>query len=253
MLFYSRQNGRDGEKDFLDTNDFRDVYFENDGFRVMSNEDGRSQVDYKLEYVEDGNKIFFIGTSTVSGKVYSARVEITEPYLLVEQGAQAYYDEKMLDDIAIIKESKTIVFNNIKDQLLNDDHLLIGTSLDTMGLINNDGNTIGVIDGITINNDTEINVDRFYSILDLTTVNTGTVDIFISNGKKLVGTISKIESNEKISITFSSKEIVAVDEEIEFKRNSEFKTREAYDEDRAKYIKVGATSESDFDEFDDLF
>ena len=113
MLFYSREIGRDGEKDYLDTADFRDVFFEQDSFNCISDKDEKATVTYSLYYQEEGNKIGLEGTLKINGETIIRQYEIKEPYLLVEQGAEAYYDEKLIDEIDVIREAKSSILNEI--------------------------------------------------------------------------------------------------------------------------------------------
>lgn len=254
MLFYSRENGRDGEKDYLDTADFKDVYFEHDTFNCVSDRDEKVDVNYSLYYNELSNEIGLEGSIRINGETISRHVAIEEPYLLVEQGAQAYYDEKMLDDVEVIKSCKTRILNEIQSYLLESDYLLVGTKLDAMALLVNNGNTIAALDEITINSSTQITVGKFYSILELSTVNAGDITIYTTESKALVCKIDNITvNNNKLTIRLSSTERAQLESPFNYKKANSFKTREEYDEDRVQYISVGTTAEADFDEFDDLF
>lgn len=253
MIFYSRENGRDGEKDYLDTKDFKDVYFEKDSFSCVSNGMEKIDVSYKLDYKEESDNIKFIAETTLNGEKLEKVYEITEPYLLVEQGAEAYYNEILLDDIELIKEAKANLLEEITQEIVSRDMLLLGVNIDTMALLVNGGNTIAVLDDITINSDLSISASKYYSILDIGTITAGTLSIYISGNKAYVGEVDKVTLNEgKVEVDFSSASTQEV-EVPEFIKPSQLIGREAYDENRVKFISVESSSESVYDEFDDLF
>lgn len=253
MIFYSRENGRDGEKDYLDTNDFKDVFFEKDNFKCLSNDTDRVEVKYELDYIEGSENILFKATASIGSNSIEKVYTIEEPYLLVEQGAQAYYDEIMLDDIELIKTAKAILLEEIRKEVINKEILLIGVEMDTMALLTNNGNVIGCLDSITVNSRTSISASRHFSVLDITTITSGDITIFASGTTALVGKIECIEkSNDKVNVIFASSEMVQM-EAIKFVKPSLLKDREAYDENRVRFISIESASESEFDEFDDLF
>lgn len=253
MIFYSRENGRDGEKDYLDTNDFKDVFFEKDNFKCLSENGDKVEIKYALDYVEGAENILFKATASIGSDSIEKVYTIEEPYLLVEQGAQAYYDEVMLDDIELIKTAKSNLLEEIRTEVINRGMLLIGVEMDTMALLSNGGNTISCLDNITVNSRTSVSANRHFSILDIKTITSGDLTIFVSDTTALVGKIEKIEeSNNKVEVTFSNSEMVQM-EAIEFVKPSLLEDREAYDENRVKFISVESASEPEFDEFDDLF
>lgn len=253
MIFYSRENGREGEKDYLDTKDFKDVYFEKDSFSCVSNGVEKIDVSYRFEYKEGSDSIQFIANTTLNGEIIEKVYEITEPYLLVEQGAQAYYDEVLLDDIELVKNAKASLLEEIRQEVVSRDMLLLGVNIDTMALLVNGGNTIAVLDDIIINSNTSISANRYYSILDIGTITAGTLSIYISGSKAYVGEIDKITLNEgKVEVDFSSASTQEV-EAPEFIKSSQLTSREAYDENRVKFISVESSTEQIYDEFDDLF
>lgn len=253
MIFYSRENGRDGEKDYLDTKDFKDVFFEKDSFRCLSENSDKVDINYSLDYIEGEENILFKASVNIGSEKIEKIFTIEEPYILVEQGAQAYYDEIMLDDINIIKEAKATLIEQIRTEAVNRGLLLVGIQMDTMGLLVNGGNTIGCLDKITVNSRTSIAADRYYTILDIATITSGDLTVYISDTTALVGKIDKIEvDNGKANVTLASSEITTV-EAIEFVKPSLLENREAYDENRVKFINVESTAEPEFDEFDELF
>ena len=254
MIFYSRENGREGEKDYLNTDDFKDVFFEEDSFNCISNGDSKVKVSYKLTYTEGAETIDFKALANLDGQNIEKIYEITEPHLLVEQGAEAYYNEIMLDDIEIIKTAKAQLLNEIREEIVNRDIILLGTSIDTMALLVNGGNTIAVLDNITINSVTEITAEKFYSILDIGTVTAGTLSVYISDAKAYVGEIDKItvKNGTTVEVNFSTASIVET-EVPEFIKPSQLTNREAYDENRVRFISVESSTEQSYDEFDDLF
>lgn len=254
MIFYSRENGREGEKDYLNTDDFKEVFFEEDKFECISNGDNEVKVTYELTYTEGAETIGFKATANVDKQTIEKTYEITEPYLLVEQGAEAYYDEVMLDDIEIIKTAKAQLLNEIREEIVNRDMILLGTSMDTMALLVNGGNTVAVLDNITIKSSTEIHAEKFYSILDIGTITAGTLSIYISDKKAYVGEIDKITVKDRTSaeVTFSTASTVET-EVPEFIKPSQLENREVYDENRVKFINVESSTEQSYDEFDDLF
>lgn len=253
MIFYSRENGRDGEKDYLDTNDFKDVYFEKESFNCLSEDADRVEINYKLEFDETKELILFVATANLGSQTISKVYEIAEPYLLVEQGAEAYYNETMLDDIELIKTAKRQLVEEIRKEMTNRDIILTGVEMDIMGLVTNGGNTIATIDTITVNNRTSVTANRYYSILNLQTITAGEVTIFISDNTALIGTIDRINIEEdRAIITFSNIEINNV-QAVEYVKPSNLQNREIYDENRVRFINVESSSEPEFDEFDDLF
>ena len=254
MLFYSREIGRDGEKDYLDTADFRDVFFEQDSFNCISDKDEKATVTYSLYYQEEGNKIGLEGTLKINGETIIRQYEIKEPYLLVEQGAEAYYDEKLIDEIDVIREAKSYILNEIQSYLLEQDYLLVGTTLDAMALLVNNGNTVAALDNINVNSSTRFNEDKFYSILELSTLSAGQLSVYITEDKRIGGDVDSITiNNGKVNIELSSTFKETLEEPMKYIKASLLKTREEYDENRAQYIQVESSVESDFDEFDDLF
>ena len=253
MIFYSRENGRDGEKDYLDTKDFKDVFFEKDNFSCISNGLEKINVSYNLSYTEGSETIDFNAITTIGQEEIKKTYAITEPHLLVEQGAEAYYNEIMLDDIELIKSAKSILLEEIRQEIINRDMLLLGVNIDTMALLVNGGNTIAVLDDIAINSDKSITANRYYSILDIGTITAGTLSIYISATKAYVGEIDKITLNDnKVDVTFSTASTQEV-EVPDFVKPSALKNREAYDENRVKFISVESSTEQIYDEFDDLF
>lgn len=253
MIFYSRENGRDGEKDYLDTNDFKDVYFEKESFNCLSEDADKVEINYRLEFDATKEIILFVANATLGSQNINKTYEITEPYLLVEQGAEAYYNEIMLDDIELIKNAKKQLIEEIREEITERDIILTGVEMDIMGLVTNSGNTIATIDTITVNSRTSITANRYYSIIDLQTITAGEISLNISDNTVMVATIEKIEINEdKASITFSNIGINKI-EAIEYVKPSMLQNREAYDENRVKFISVESSSEQEFDEFDDLF
>lgn len=254
MIFYSRENGRDGERDYLNTDDFKDVFFEEDSFNCISNVGNKIEVSYALAYTEGSEIIEFKASTALNGEKIEKVYEITEPYLLVEQGAEAYYNEIMLDEIELIKTAKTQLLNEIKEEIASRDVILLGTSIDTMALLVNGGNTIAVFDNITINSNTEITAEKFYSILDVGTITAGTLSIYISDAKAYVGEIDNITVKDSTSaiVKFSTSSIVET-EVPEFVKPSQLTNREFYDENRVKFISVESSTEQIYDEFDDLF
>ena len=82
MLFYSREIGRDGEKDYLDTADFRDVFFEQDSFNCISDKDEKATITYSLYYQEEGNKIGLEGTLKINGETITRQYEIKEFHIV---------------------------------------------------------------------------------------------------------------------------------------------------------------------------
>lgn len=253
MIFYSRENGRDGEKDYLDTNDFKDVYFEKESFNCLSEDSDKVEINYRLDFDATKETILFVANATLGSQNINKTYEITEPYLLVEQGAEAYYNEVMLDDIELIQNAKKQLIEEIREEIIERDIILTGVEMDIMGLVTNGGNTIATIDTITVNSRTSITANRYYSIIDLQTITAGEISLNISDNTVMVATIEKIEINEdKANITFSNIGINKI-EAIEYVKPSMLQNREAYDENRVKFISVESSSEQEFDEFDDLF
>lgn len=253
MLFYSRENGRDGEKDYLDTKDFKDVFFEKDNFSCISNGLEKINVSYNLSYKEGSETIDFNAVTTVGQEEIKRTYEIKEPYLLVEQGAEAYYNEIMLDDIELIKTAKSTLLEQIRQDIMDKDMLLLGINIDTMALLVNGGNTIAVLDDISINSDKSITANKYYSILDIGTITAGTLSIYISSTKAYVGEIDRITlNNDKVDVIFSTASTQQV-EVPDFIKPSLLGNREQYDENRVKFISVESSTEQIYDEFDDLF
>lgn len=256
MIFYSRENGKDGEKDYIDTNDLKDVYFEADTFNYI--EEGRNnhaKISFKLGFNESAVKMYLEGEAPIGDSKVTFSVDIEDPVKLVEEGAVAYYAEKMLDEVETIKIAKEAISNHIKGQLLNRGLVLKGTSMDAMGIIENNGNIISVVDNITINDANKVRAELNYSITSIESINAGTLTIYLTNEKAFRGKISSIEVNDNGSIQINSTEgFTLVDEVSEpYIKSREFNTREEYTENRAAYIKIEANTEADFDEFDDLF
>lgn len=252
MKFYSRENGRDGEKDYIDTDDFKDVYFEKDEFTYINNGTSiNSKISYALNYIAD--EVSLVGTTVIDNKTYSDSIVI-DPVTLTEQGAMAYYNEELLDDIVIIKGAKTQIANNLKQIALDNGMLLRGTSLDVLGLIVNGGNTIATLDDIVIIDERRIKASKNYAIVNLAAVTAGTLTIHLSDDRVLVGELDRIEiENQEVTVVLSSSEVKANEEPVNYKKSSTFKDIEDYYADRAIYISIGTEPEAEFDEFDDLF
>lgn len=254
MIFYSRENGRDGEKDYIDTDDFKDVYFEKESFfYIKDGSQFKTEINFELVYEPGSNAVLFKGTLKDDNFQLSESKEI-DPVALVEQGAIAYYEEELLDNIEVIKAIKEDILSSLKTQLLEKDCLLKGTSLDVLGLINNMGNTIATFDNVTIVDNNKITASKFYSIVNIDTIMAGTVTVFLSDEKKITGEVNSIStSNNQIEIHINNMQTKDNDEIIEYKRSKDFNDIEEYYEDRAQYISIESTTEADFDEFDDLF
>jgi len=253
MIFYSRENGRDGEKDYLDTKDFRDVFFEKDSFDCLSDLLNKVEVNYRLDYTEGSENIEFVAKSILEGETIEKTYIIDKPYLLVEQGAQAYYDEIMLDDTEIIKLAKAKLLEEMMSEILSRNIILLGINIDAMSLLVNGENTIAVFDDISIINKNSIKANRFYSVLDIGTITSGTLSMYLSNNKALTVEIESIKvENNSATIEFKNSSIIDV-EAPEHIKSSDLKNREDYDLDRVKFISVENSTEASYDEFDDLF
>lgn len=253
MLFYSRENGREGEKDYLDTNEFKDVYFEKESFDCLSENADKVVISYKLDFNETEEKILFVAETTLGSEKVEKTFVVEEPYLLVEQGAEAYYNEVMLDDIELIKSAKSQLVEEIRTEAISRGMIMVNVEMDVMGLLVNGNNTIATIDDIVIHDRTRVSAKRYYCILDLPTITSGELTIHVSDKTAYVGTVDKIEVNDGIAnITFSNVEIIQRDS-IDYVKSSALTTREAYDENRVQFISVESSSEQEFDEFDDLF
>lgn len=253
MIFYSRENGKDGEKDYLDTKDFRDVFFEKDKFDCISDGLNEIEINYRLSYTEGSETIDFIAKAVLNGEEVEKTYVIDKPYLLVEQGAQAYYDEMMLDDIDLIKTGKAVLLQEMMTEISSRDIILIGVNTDSMALLVSDGNTIAVLDDISINSRTSIKADRFYSVIDIATITSGTLSIYLSNNKAFVGEVDNIiVDKNSATVRFSSSSTIET-ESPEYIKSSKLKSREDYDANRVKFISVESSAEASYDEFDDLF
>lgn len=252
MKFYSRENGRDGEKDWMDSDDFKDVYFEKVPMNyIYEGESLNTKIEFELILKED--KVYFKGEMNFNKNQIISEVEV-DPINIVEQGAEAYYREELLDDIKEIVDAKIKVENNLKKIILDNGALLRGTKLDILGLIKIDNNTVATLDDITIENESVIKIDRYYSIIDLSTLGDSTVELLLSKKNKLVSNINNIEILDgKLNIQCENTKTEQNDFDQEYKRATEFKTNEEYAEDRARYINVDSEPEEEFDEFDELF
>lgn len=254
MIFYSRENGRDGEKDYIDTAEFKDVYFEKDEFDYINNgQTSKSKITFELAFNESTRVVTLKGSSVLDDSTITREIEV-DPVVIVEEGAIAYHNEQLLDDISIIKAAKTNILTEIKTEVLEKGYLIKGTNLDIMGLIVNKGNVIATLDNITIVDSEIIRASKHYSIANLATVTTGTLDIQLSKDKKIIGVIDSIEVKDGIvEVRFSSSETVSNVETIEYKKSTSFSDIEEYYADRAIYISIDDKPEEEFDEFDDLF
>ena len=254
MIFYSRENGRDGEKDYIDTEDFKDVYFEKEEFSYLKNgSNNRSGIEFSLEFEPSTTEVSLKGTLRDGNYAISESVVI-DPVQVVEQGAVAYYQEELLDNIKVISNAKNIILNKIKTRLLEDNCLLKGTNLDVIGFIVNNHNTIAVFDNVTIVDEKTLVTKMFYSITNINTIMSGKASVLLSDNKKLIGDIDSItERDGGLTIKLSTYKIEETDEKVEYKKSSEFSDIEDYYENRANFINIDTTSEADFDEFDDLF
>ena len=123
-----------------------------------------------------------------------------------------------------------------------------------MALLVNNGNTVAALDTITVNSSTSFTADKFYSILELSTLSAGQLSVYITEDKRIGGDVDSITiNNGKVNIELSSTFKETLEEPMKYIKASLLKTREEYDENRAQYIQVESSVESDFDEFDDLF
>lgn len=254
MIFYSRENGRDGERDYIDTEDFKDVYFEKEKFTYLKNgENFNTNIEFELAYEPETNKVSLVGKLKDDNYDLLESIEV-DPVLIIEQGAIAYYEEELLDNIEVISQAKSTILNGIKSNLIANGCLLKGTNLDVMGIIVNNHNTIGVCDNITIVDEKNIKAKMFYSVVNISTIMSGTISVFISDNRKLVGEINSIkESNGELSIELSSSKVENTEDAVNYVNSSKFNNIEEYYEDRANFISVDSTPEADFEEFDDLF
>lgn len=256
MIFYSRENGRDGEKDYLDTNDFRDVYFEKVSFSYLLNgKQHNSKIELSLIYREETNEVLLKGEMNFNDSLISSEQAI-DPVALVEQGAEAYYQEKLLDSVEVVVVARNKIESEIKDVVLNNGGLLKGTNLDILGFIKVNNNVIATMDDIIIEDESHIKARRSYSIIDLNTLNDSTVEILLSETRKLIANVELIDINDKdntIEVHCSNQEVVENNFEGTYKKSNDFDSIEEYAEDRAKYINVETEPEEEFDDFEDLF
>lgn len=254
MIFYSRENGRDGEKDYIDTDDFKDVYFEKEDFTYLKDgENFKANIEFELAYEPETNKVSLVGKLKDENYTMSESIQV-DPVQIVEQGAIAYYEEELLDNIEVISQAKITISDSMKSNLIANGCLLKGTNLDVMGLIINNHSTIGVCDNITIVDEKNIKTKMFYSVVNISTIISGTISVFISDNRKLIGEIKSIkESNGELSIELLSSKIEDTKEIVKYISSSKFNNIEEYYEDRANFISVDSTPEADFEEFDDLF
>lgn len=254
MIFYSRENGRDGEKDYIDTEDFKDVYFEEQKFSYLKDgQEHTTEIQFELEYMPDTNAVEFVAKLRDNNFALKKSIEIN-PVDMVEQGAIAYYEEELLDSIDVIVNAKEQLLDMIKTSLIESDCLLKGTNIDVLGLIENGGNTLATFDDITIVNHNTVKANKFYSIVNVETIITGTATILLSNEKKIIGEINSItKEGNGLRMTINNMSTVDNDTFIEYTKSKAFDDIEEYHEDRARFISVETTTEADFDEFDDLF
>lgn len=254
MIFYSREIGRDGEKDYIDTDDFKDVYFEKEEFTYIKNgSEFRSNIDFELAFEPVSKRVDFVGRLKDGNYTICESVTIN-PVDVVEQGAVAYYNEELLDNIEIIKRAKTDILNKLQTRLIEDDCLLKGTNLDILGLVYNNGNTIATLDNITIIDNETIRASKFYSVVNIETIMAGTITMLLSDEKVLTGDINSIRvSGNEIIIKLNNMNTKLNTTDIKYTKSNSFKDMEEYHEDRAQYISVDSCPEADFDEFDDLF
>lgn len=257
MKFYSRKVGRDGEKDYIDTNDFNEVYFEKDVFKALTKENNdiiNIDVEYNLAFNEETEKISLKAETTINSNSIIKEFIIEEPYILVEQAAIAYYDEELLDDIDIIRKAKNYLLNSIKEELNQLNLIITGINIDVLGAIKYNNNTIGIIDNILINSDKTITAFKCYSVLDLTAINSAELIIYYSDNLLIKANILQIKENEDRQLLITIDNINIIEEKsIEYIKSSEFKSTEEYNEDRVKFISIEEEIESEFNSFDDLF
>lgn len=257
MKFYSENIGQDGERDYLDTDDFKDVFFEKESFDCITEKATVTvNAECKLTFNEEEEKIGFRVEAKIPGtdKSLSSEVEL-DPIKLINQGVEVYYADRLLDDAEIIKKAKSECLNKIKSELVEEGYLLRGTNLDIIGIVKNNGNIIGIIDDITLSSEKTLTASKNYSIVSLSTVTAGTIEMMLSDSKKLVGQIKEISLNNDglLNIEFTEGITTQDCEPFEYIKSSTFTNLEDYHADRAKYISIEDNVEEEFDDFDELF
>lgn len=256
MLFYSEKENEHGELDFFDTNDFQDVFFEKERFVYI--EDGVTKtatVECKLHYDESENMVSLCSVIDAGERTYTHYVEII-PQELIDEGVEVFRGDKLLDDAPLIKKGKQECLAVVKDRMLSEGLYLKGTELDVMGFIKSKKDVIGIIDCITITNETTILAAKHYSIASLANVSNATLEILLPASRKISGTISSIAVDDSgiLTLSLTHMESKECEEALEYKNAHQFATMEEYQTDRARFISVATDNiEEEFDEFDDLF